>query len=137
MEFVQLNYMWILIAVSSGLMLLWPSLNRSGVPNLSPGDATLLINREDAIVIDVRASSEFVGGHIPDARNIPADKLAERMGELEKFKARPLIINCNTGARSSGPCGVLKKAGFEKVYNLSGGVGAWGQAGLPLKKGAK
>lgn len=137
MAFVQQNFMWILIALTSGGMLLWPFLRRGGVPDLSPMDATLLINREDALVLDVRAPAEFAGGHIPDAKNVPADKLADRLGELEKFKGRPVIVNCNSGNRSTGACGALKKAGFEKVYNLAGGVGEWARAGLPMKKGAK
>lgn len=134
MEFVQANILLIAIAVVSGVMLFVPSFRRSGGDNVDPTAATLLINREDALVIDVREPAEFVAGHIPQARNIPLSKFAERVGELDQFKERPVIVNCRSGHRSANACGQLKKHGFTRIYNLDGGVGAWEQAGLPLSR---
>lgn len=132
MEFIQNNLLYVALAVMSGGMLLWQTfMGRSANP-LSPAQATLRMNREDALVIDVRESSEWASGHIPNARHIPAGQLEKRLQELEKFKTRTVIVNCHAGTRSSNACRLLKKHGFEKVFNLEGGILAWRDAGLPL-----
>lgn len=138
MEFIQQNLILIASAVVSGSMLLFMSIRRPGGAHaLTPTQATLLINREDAQVIDVREPDEFVAGHLPDSRNIPVGRLDERVGELDKLKTAPLILVCQTGARTSGACKKLEKLGFTRVHVLDGGINAWRTAGLPLKKGAK
>ena len=137
MDFINQNILLISLVVVSGLGLLWPMLMRSAGNEVNPGEATMLINREDAYIIDVREAAEFAGGHLPDAKNIPVGALADRTGELEKFKDKPIILCCATGMRSNKACGELKKQGFAKLYNLAGGVDAWVGAGYPVKKGAK
>lgn len=137
MEFINQNILLISLVVISGLSLLWPAFARQSGNSVSPGTATQLINREDARIVDVREADEFASGHMPDAINIPVGKLAERVAELEKFKDKPLIVCCAAGMRSSKACGELKKHGFAKLYNLSGGVDAWVGAGYPVKKGGK
>lgn len=132
MEFVQQNMIWVALAAVSGGMLLWPMISGGGAQNLSPAEATLLMNREDALMLDVRESGEWGSGHIPGARHITLAQLEKRMSEIEKFKDRPIIICCASGNRSSSACGQLKKGGFEKVFNLSGGISAWLGANLPL-----
>ncbi len=134
MEFVQQNAMWILIAVTSGAMLIWPMISGAGVNALSPADATLKINREDAIVLDVRESSEWSTGHIANARHITLSQLEKRLSEIEKFKTKPVIVCCATGNRSSSACKTLKQAGFEQVFNLGGGIASWRDANLPTTK---
>ncbi|MFA6313318.1 MAG: rhodanese-like domain-containing protein [Sterolibacterium sp.] len=131
LEFVQNNLMYVMLAVTSGAMLIWQTINSGGRNQVSPMQATLLLNREDALVIDVREASEWSAGHIPNSRHIAIGQLEKQIHEIEKFKSRPLIVNCQTGNRSSSACGTLKKHGFEKVYNLAGGIGAWRDAGLP------
>ena len=131
MDFVQQNIMWVMAAVISGTMLL-VSVARSSGKCVSVTEATLLINREDAVVLDVRETSEWSAGHIPNARHIALGQLDKHLSELEKFKSRPVIICCASGNRSSSACGTLKRAGFERVFNLSGGLGAWTGAGLPV-----
>lgn len=139
MEFIQQNMFLIAVAIISGGMLLFTSLRQggSGRNALSPTQATMLINREDAQVVDVREPDEYVTGHLPESRNVPLGRLAERAGELEKFKNSPIIVVCQSGARSSGACKQLDKLGFTNVHNLDGGLNAWRTAGFPLKKGAK
>ena len=132
LDFVLNNLMYVAIAVVSGGMLLWQTFNGAGGNQISPQEATLLMNREDALVIDVRDAAEWATGHIPNARHIALDQLEKQFPEIEKFKTRPLIVNCQSGSRSSTACGKLKKHGFEKVFNLSGGIGAWRDAGLPV-----
>ncbi len=131
MEFVQQNITWVMLAVVSGGMLLFQTL-RGGGDNITIADATLKLNREDALVIDVRETHEWDRGHIPNARHIALGQVGKRMHEIEKFKNRPIIVVCASGNRSSGACGMLKRAGFEQVFNLAGGVGAWSEAGLPV-----
>jgi rhodanese-related sulfurtransferase len=133
MEFVQNNLLLVVTAAGSGAMLLWSLLgNRiSGVSQVNTLEATRLIN-DDALVLDVREDNEWALGHLPNARHIPLGKLSGRVTELEKFKGKPIVINCRSGHRSARACSMLKKAGFENVYNLAGGIIAWEQANLPV-----
>jgi rhodanese-related sulfurtransferase len=131
MDFVQQNLMWVILATLSGGMLL-AQMMRGGGNNISVADATLKLNREEAVVIDVRETHEWDRGHIPNARHIALGQLGKRLHEVEKFKTRPIIVVCASGNRSSSACGTLKRAGFEQVFNLSGGIGAWSEAGLPV-----
>ncbi len=138
MEFIKQNILLVLLALGSGGALLAMSFRRpGGRSGVTPTQATLLINREDAQVIDVRGSDEYVSGHLPDSRNIPLEQLEERAGELEKYKDTPLILVCQTGSRSAGACKQLEKLGFAKVNSLESGIAGWRSAGLPLKKGSK
>ena len=124
-------------AVVTGGMLLWPLINRlvaGGTPQVGANEAVQLINRRDALVLDVRDKGEFAAGHIPNARNIPLPELGGRLRELEKFKARPIVINCQSGMRSARVCGLLRKNGFNEVFTLRGGLNGWAEASLPVEK---
>jgi len=105
-----------------------------GYQAVGPADSVNLINHEEAIVLDVRENKEYQSGHILNSIHIPQSALAKRITELEKYKSRPIIVGCRSGSRSSFACGLLKKQGFENVYNLSGGVMAWQNASLPLTR---
>ena len=137
LKFLMDNAIWLGLAVGSGLMLLWPTLRggASGAKDVTPAEAVLLINRENALVLDVREEGEFAAGHVPEAKNIPLAKLPERAGELKKFQKKPIVVNCQAGMRSANACGQLQKAGFAQVYNLKGGLNAWNDAKLPVAKG--
>ncbi|MCK6392261.1 rhodanese-like domain-containing protein [Zoogloea sp.] len=135
MEFIQQNWYWAALAAVSGSLLVVTSLK--GGRGISPAQATMLINREDAIVVDVRESAEYGSGHLLNARHIPLGELEKRLGELDKFKDKPVILNCQSGSRSASACGVLRKAGFNHVHNLEGGIAAWEQAGMPISRKKK
>lgn len=135
MDFIQNNIFLIAVAFVSGAMLVWPAVRgRAGGPAVSTTDATTLINREDAILVDVREPDEFAKGHILGARNIPLAQLEARAGELEKYKAKPVIVHCETGNRSASGLATLRAKGFDRAVNLAGGYSAWKQAGLPVEK---
>ena len=138
MEFIQQNIFLVAVALISGIALLVQSVRRPGDRNsVNATQATQLINREDAQVVDVREPGEYANGHLPESRNIPLARLEERAGELDKYKDTPLLVVCQSGARSATACKQLGKLGFSRVHNLEGGIDAWRTAGLPLKKGAK
>jgi rhodanese-related sulfurtransferase len=133
-DFVRNNLLLFVVAFVSGAMLLWPLFRRStGGPWVSTAQATHLINREDALVLDVREPGEYGGGHILGAKNVPMSRLGDG-AELPKRKERPLIVYCDGGERASKAVAALKKQGFTRVVNLTGGLKAWQQAGLPVEK---
>ena len=136
-QFLQKGYNSLLFAVAlaSGTALLWPLVRRgSGGPWVSTLEATQLMNRSDALVIYVREVAEFGRGHILGAKSFPLGELERRAAELDKHKARPLIVHCGDGNRAGNALALLRRHGFDKVYNLSGGFAAWQQAGLPTEK---
>ncbi len=127
------NLLLITFALISGALLLWPRLiggvSASGLGTL---EATQLMNSKNALVLDVREPDEYAAGTITGSRNIPLSAIAQRAGELSKHKAKPVVVICQSGQRSAKATGQLQKEGFTEVYNLSGGINAWKQAGLPL-----
>jgi rhodanese-related sulfurtransferase len=136
MDFILQNIWLVLLAVVSGLMLVWPLFSGriSGVKQVGPQEAVMLFNHQDALVLDVREDSEYRDGHIPKAKHIPLRQLKDRLKDLEKHKGKPIVAVCRTGSRSSHACHLLRKAGFDQVHNLAGGMVAWEQAGLPKEK---
>lgn len=102
--------------------------------SLTPAAAVQLMNNEDVVLLDVREPAEAVGGKIGKAIQIPSSSMSQRIGELEKHKAKTLLVYDKTGARSGIACKELSKHGFEKVYSLNGGLAAWQEAHLPLTK---
>ena len=134
-EFVRNNLLLFAVALVSGGMLLWPFVRRStGGPWVSTTQATHLINREEALVVDVREPNEFAAGHVLGAKNLPLARLDASGADLAKRKERPVIVYCDGGERSAKALAALKKQGFTRVANLSGGIAAWQQAGLPVEK---
>jgi rhodanese-related sulfurtransferase len=135
MEFIIKNWALVLIAFVSGGMLIWPLLRKgTGGPWVNTLQATQLMNREDALVIDLRSAADFAKGHILGAKNLPLAELEKRAGELDKHKAKPVILHCADGNRAGDGVALLRKNGFASVVNLSGGYAAWQQAGLPVEK---
>jgi rhodanese-related sulfurtransferase len=131
-----LNMMLFGAVLATGSMLLWPLLVRPfrAGREVSTFEAVQLINRKDALVFDVRDTGEYEAGHIAGARHLPEKQLTERLKDLEKFKSRPIIVACASGMRSGVAVQVLRRNGFNEAVNLSGGIGAWQQAGMPLEK---
>jgi rhodanese-related sulfurtransferase len=135
MDFAQQNIWLILLTLVSGYMLVGGGLmgRLSGVKQVGPQEAVMLFNN-DALMLDVRENSEYTDGHIPKSKHIPLGQLGKRLSELEKYKDKQIVALCRSGNRSGHACGMLRKAGFENVHNLSGGIMAWEQAGFPKEK---
>ena len=105
----------------------------SGIAQVRPIEAVRLMD-EDTVVLDVREAQEHSSGHIKNSVHIPMSALKSRMAELEKYKNRKILAYCRSGSRSNYACKLLKKSGFENVFNLSGGVMGWSSANMPLTK---
>lgn len=134
-DFLQQNWFWAALAVGSGVFLLFDLLRaRADASLLTPTQATLLINREDPVVIDLRTQGEFDKGHLNDARNIAQSDLSARLPDLQTYKTRPVLLYCATGMRSGVSVKMMREAGFEKVFHLQGGLMEWEKANLPLTK---
>ena len=133
-EFTGNHPFLILAFVGTLAALIYSEISRrlSGMQTVGAVEATQLSNRENAIFLDIREDREYKGGHIPEAIHIPLSQLSDRVSELDKYKKCPVIAYCRSGNRSNSAGGVLKKNGFEKVYNLGGGIVSWEKASLPV-----
>jgi rhodanese-related sulfurtransferase len=105
-----------------------------GFKEITPAEAVLLINKEDAIMLDVRESNELAQGSIRDAKHLALSVLKQRVNELETHVEQPVIAYCKTGNRSSAACEILKKNNFANVMSLKGGIESWKTANLPVVK---
>ncbi len=106
-----------------------------GFKSLRPGELTGLINRENALVVDLSANNDFDKGHIAGSRNVLPSQFDPENKMLAAARALPVVVVCCNGQASGAAAKRLKKAGFENVYTLEGGIAAWQQADLPLVKG--
>jgi rhodanese-related sulfurtransferase len=143
MTFITENWILILIALSSGGMLLFP-LIKAGTAGggISTNEAVRLVNREKGMLIDVSEPAEYAASHAGGARNLPLGQIDEQIGSagakkgLPSNKALPIVVLCPTGTRAGKAVALLKKAGYENAQVLSGGTAAWREASLPIEKAA-
>jgi rhodanese-related sulfurtransferase len=133
-KFILDNWMLIAIALASGSMLMWPVIQGATVAGLDPAGAVQLINREKAVVVDVCEPAEFAAGHLGGAKNIPLAELESKLANAVKNKNLPLILVCQTGARSGRAVAVAKKLGYEQAQALGGGMASWKAANLPIER---
>ncbi|MCC7006453.1 MAG: rhodanese-like domain-containing protein [Ottowia sp.] len=125
------NLMLMVLALLAGGLLAWPALTRKRT-TLPAAQVTHLINKNNAIVIDVRTDSAFAQGHLPHAKHIPLDQLASKVAHLARDKNTPLVVVCQTGVQSARAVNTIKQAGYTQVFDLEGGLFAWQKMGLPL-----
>lgn len=135
MKFIIDNWMLIAVALTSGMLLFWPVLQGAATAGIAPTIAVQLINRERAVVVDVCDPDEFARGHIGGAKNIPLGELETKLSAAVKNKALPLILVCQSGARSGRAVAIAKKLGYERAQSLGGGLTSWRAADLPVEKG--
>jgi rhodanese-related sulfurtransferase len=129
-KFIIDNIFLVGLVIISGGALLIPYLQQRG-NKLTTLQATQLMNTGKALVLDVRDAEQFAAAHLREARNIPLKDLAGRVSELDKFKSKNVIVVCQSGTQSGKAESVLKKAGFNDVHGLTGGIAAWQAQGLP------
>ena len=134
MKFIIDNWMLIALAILSGALLLAPIIQGAVATGLAPNEAVQLINREKAVVIDVCEPTEFAAGHVVGAKNIPLGELQAKLPGAVKNKKLPLILVCQSGARSAQAVATSKALGFEQSHSLGGGMSAWKAANLPVEK---
>ena len=137
LEFAQENLMLSLVLAGLTLALVVTEVMRlfRGFKGVSPAQLTDLINREDALVVDLRGVGDFEKGHIIGSRHVLPSQVDPEGKLLAKAKESPVVLVCAVGVTASGTAQKLVKAGFKKVSVLDGGIGAWTGAGLPLAKG--
>jgi rhodanese-related sulfurtransferase len=133
-KFILDNWMIMSVALASGAMLFWPVLKGATGGSLTAAGAVQLINREKAVVIDICEANEFAAAHITGAKNIPLGQLEEKLPTVVKNKTLPLILVCQSGARSKRAEAIAKKLGYAQAQSLAGGLGGWRAANLPLEK---
>lgn len=105
-----------------------------GPTEVSPATATQMLNHQDAVLLDVRETSEYKEGYLPGSIQIPLANLKDKIATLEKYRQRPIIVVCRSGHRSALAVKQLKQQGYPSVYNLGGGLQAWRSANLPVSK---
>jgi rhodanese-related sulfurtransferase len=134
LKFILDNWMLMSVALAAGTMLLMPVLKSATGSSLTAEGAVQLINREKAVVIDVCEAAEFSAAHVGGAKNIPLSQLEEKLPGMVKNKALPLILVCQSGARSGKAVAVATQLGYAQAQSLGGGLGAWRAANLPVEK---
>jgi len=132
MQFMQENAVYIFMALLIGWLIwqrvIWPRM--SGVKSLSAADYMQMRNQQHTLV-DVRQLGEWQSMHASTALHIPLGEISQRMNEIPQEK--PVVVICASGARSSMAATAIANAGYNEVYNFSGGMAAWRSAGLPTK----
>ena len=124
-----------MVAVTLALVMNELSRFTQGYKAVSPAQLTQLINRENALVVDVSPINDFEKGHIVGSKQVTLSQFDPENKLLAKVKELPVAVVCRNGMQSAQAAKRLVKAGFTQVYQLDGGIGAWQGADLPLAKG--
>ena len=136
-EFVTNNLILFAALLGVLVMLIKAELDHQGSKGtlVSPSSAIRLMNAdEDALIMDIRTPADYKGGHIKGAKNTPLSEFASTIKNYADYKDKSVLIYCNSGTTTTRAIKLLKKAGFEKISNLEGGIAAWKEANMPLVK---
>lgn len=136
-EFVSQHLLLVLAFVGLTVFLAGSLLSRftRGYREVTPAQLTALINRENALVVDLSPQADFQKAHIPGSRHVAPSQFDPEHKDLAKVKDRPVVVVCRNGMSAGGAAKRLIKAGFTRVYVLGGGVAQWQAAELPLTRG--
>lgn len=107
---------------------------KRGGAAISPTNLVTLVNREGAVIVDIRDGKEFGNGHIAGAVSMPFSSFDSRLEELESFKDKPIVLVCKIGQHAGTIGRRLKARGYENVRRLAGGMGEWTASNLPVVK---
>ena len=128
------DYLLIFIIITSGLLLLFPQALSGGVRMINVKNSVLLMNREACTIIDVRSEEKFNAGHIPNAVNIPYNKLPEMVDRLKKQPKKTILVYCGSGNSSGKAMRLLNQKEFESVMSIEGGFSEWVKSQLPVSQ---
>ncbi len=134
MNFIIDNWYLFLLALASAAGLFWPLLRGGAMGSISTADAVQLMNREKAVVVDVRSAAEFASGSIPGAKNVELADLDNKLASVVKSKDTPIVMICATGNRSQGAARTAKRGGYARAQSMAGGMSAWRAANMPVAK---
>lgn len=109
------------------------SLDLSAIVQLTPQDASELVNDTSVTILDVRTINEYKAGHIGKAIVIPVQELQERVSEIEHLKNSKVLVYCRTGVRSKKALQILQQNGFSQLYHLEKGIRVWTQEGFKIE----
>lgn len=90
------------------------------------------MNKQGALLLDVREPDEYSAVHAPDAKLIPLGQLSSRLPEIATYKDKPIVVMCRSGRRSAQAVSLLKEAGYTQVSNVKGGIQSWESEGLEV-----
>jgi rhodanese-related sulfurtransferase len=135
-EFASNNLILVMSFVAVLFMLLYGEYKRLTrcYGEVTPNEAVLMMNHDNAMVLDVREANEYSDGKIKGSKHIPLGSLKQRMDEIKDFKDQKVIVVCRSGNRSGQASETLCKSEYGQVFNLKGGVMAWQSDNLPLVK---
>ena len=132
--FAQENWALMVLWVSAAATLYYTETKKAG-KSVNTTEATRMINRDNALILDIREQKEFAQGHIAGAYSLPASVFDKKVAELDRHKTHPVVVVCKMGTSAGSIAKTLKKRGFENVVRLAGGMSEWTAASLPTKKG--
>jgi rhodanese-related sulfurtransferase len=129
-----MKLIFILAASAAMATTVWAADQKSGTRNVSAAEAQRLIAEQKPVILDVRSPEEFKEGHLPGALNVnvQAPDFEARLKGLDRDK--PYLVYCRSGNRSRTAARAMQKLGFQKVYELSGGIKGWIAAKYPLER---
>ncbi len=131
-QHLMLSSAWVVVAVVLASIQLKHM--AKAAKSVNSHQLTKLVNRENGVVIDVRAQTDFNKGHIFGAINIPLSKVKDNIKDLEKYKNTPIVMVCANGISVSSACKTLKDSGMQQVSKLAGGMSSWVADNLPVVK---
>ena len=132
MDFLFENIFLVGLIIISGVLLFFPKVLSRDKKVLGSKEVTLLINRESAMLVDVRSEADFRAGHITNAINIPLDQIEVQINKITSNSKKNIIVYCQKGVRSAQAFRLLNKLGLPKLYTIDGGLDAWLKNNLPI-----
>jgi rhodanese-related sulfurtransferase len=132
LDFLFENIFLVGLIIISGVLLFFPKVLSRDNKVLGSKEVTLLINRESAMLVDVRSEADFRAGHITNAINIPLDQIEVQINKITSNSKKNIIVYCQKGVRSAQAFRLLNKLGLPKLYTIEGGLDAWLKNNLPI-----
>jgi len=132
LDFLFENIFLVGLIIISGVLLFFPKVLFRDNKVLGSKEVTLLINREPAMLVDVRSEADFRAGHITNAINIPLDQIEVQINKITSNSKKNIIVYCQKGVRSAQAFRLLNKLGLPKLYTIEGGLDAWLKNNLPI-----